>query len=177
MCSASYKPASCKMKRVFVYIGKIILNLTMDTEYNQYDKYADFYYTNLINAIVLFSMTKAELDQLGGPMFDPISELESEIDYAYTPVCFNTIFRNKLIDILLREELLEFKQQTDAIPSEIWNWKYIDSHATWIVIRQNANLLLDKLGITNRTYNDDFTTIYDSEGNIIKKGEKVPDTK
>ena len=59
-----------------------------------YDKCVDFYYTNLINSLILFTLTTNELEKLAGPAFNPISELESEIDYAYTPVCFETIFRN-----------------------------------------------------------------------------------
>jgi hypothetical protein len=43
-------------------------------------------------------LTKDKLEELDAPMFDPLFELESEIDYAFTPVCFETIFRNKLID-------------------------------------------------------------------------------
>ena len=52
---------------------------------------------------------------------------------------------------------------------EIWDWDFIDTHETWITTRLKANLLLDKLNIKSRTYNDDFTTIYDVKGNIIKK--------
>ena len=46
-----------------------------------------------------------------------LSELETEIDYAFTPVCFETIFRNKLLDEPFRAELLVFKKDTDDIPS------------------------------------------------------------
>ena len=137
----------------------------------EYDQYVDFYYTNLINSIFLFSLTTDKLEKLSTPTFDPIFELESEIDYAYTPVCFETIFRNKYIDISLKNELLEFKHETDNIPKEIWDWEFIDNNEVWIVIRQKANNLLDKLNVTSRTYNDDYTTVYDNEGNIIRKGK------
>jgi hypothetical protein len=64
----------------------------------EYDKHSDFYYSNLINAIILFSITSTELEILAEPTFNPIFELETEIDYALTPVCFETIFRNGFID-------------------------------------------------------------------------------
>ncbi|WP_152971500.1 hypothetical protein [Lacinutrix algicola] len=136
-----------------------------------YDKQIDFYYTNLINSLILFTFTTNELEKLAGPVFNPISELESEIDYAYTPVCFDTIFRNERIEKSFKNELISFKKRTDEIPAEIWDWEFIDNHDSWIEIRKKANELLDKLGITNREYNDDYTTVYDNEGNIIKKGK------
>ena len=74
----------------------------------EYDKYVDFYYTNLINSLILFSLSSTELEKLDGPTFNPLTELESEIDYAFTPVCLNTIFRKKLIDKSFKEELLQF---------------------------------------------------------------------
>jgi hypothetical protein len=146
-------------------------NFSFDSEEQEYDKHVDFYYTNLINSIILFSLTSSELEKLAAPTFDPLSELETEIDYAFTPVCFETIFRNGLIDKSFKTELIAFKQLTDNIPKEIWDWKFIDNHETWITVRQKGNTLLDKLSVTSRTYNDDFTTIYDSDGNIIKKGK------
>jgi hypothetical protein len=138
-----------------------------------YDKYVDFYYTNLINSIVLFSLTKDKLKELAAPTFDPLFELESEIDYAFTPVCFETIFRNNRIEDSLKPEILDFKKQTDDIPNEVWDWDFIESHPSWIHIRQQANTLLDKLGVKQRTYNEDYTTVYDNEGSILKKGKKL----
>lgn len=145
--------------------------LSGDKEEIEYDKHVDFYYTNLINSLILFSQTSKELEKLDGPGFDPITELESEIDYAFTPVCFDTIFRKGLINKSLKDELLQFKKRTEAIPSEIWEWEFIENHETWINIRQKANAILDKLGVTSRTYNDHYTTIYDNDGNVIKKGK------
>lgn len=136
-----------------------------------YDKYVNFYYTNLINSLILFTLTTNELENLASPVFNPIAELESEIDYAYTPVCFETIFRNGLINKSFRNELISFKKKIDEIPAEIWNLEFIDNHDTWIEIRKETNELLNKLGITNREYNDDYVTVYNNEGNIIKKGK------
>ena len=147
--------------------------MLQDNENIEYDKHADFYLTNLINSIVLFSFSKDKLEELVAPTFDPLFELETEIEYAFTPVCFETIFRNKLIDNAFKNELLDFKKQTDNIPSEIWYWDYIDNNPTWIQVRQSANQLLDKLGVKERTYKEDYTTVYDNEGNIIKKGNKL----
>lgn len=147
---------------------------SVDNDEIEYDKHVDFYYTNLINSLIIFSLTSKELENLAGPLFNPMSELESEIDYAFTPVCFDTIFRIGLIDKSFKDELLQFKKRTDDIPSEIWEWEFIDNHETWVITRQKANALLDKLGVTSRTYNDGFTTIYDNEGNIIRKGKNCP---
>lgn len=143
----------------------------VENDEHEYDSHVDFYYTNLINSIVLFSLTTTELEKLSGPAFDPIFELETEIDYAFMPVCFETIFRNRRIDNAFKNDLLSFKKETDAIPTEIWDWEFIDNHETWISLRLKANSLLERLGITSRTYNDDFTTVYDNQGNIIKKGK------
>jgi hypothetical protein len=79
-------------------------------------------------------------------------ELESEIDIALTPVCFETIFRNKLIDNSFKIELLAFKQETDAIPQNLWDYSYIDTDQAWILVRKKANELLDKLEIKNKAY-------------------------
>ncbi len=160
------------LKSIFGIKPSTTENSSVDKEELEYDKHVDFYYTNLINSIILFSLTTEELDKLAGPAFDPMFELESEIDYAFTPVCFDTIFRNIMIDNSLKNELLAFKKETDDIPKEIWEWEYIDNHNTWVSIRKNANILLDKLGVTSRIYNDDFITIYDNDGNLLKKGKK-----
>jgi len=143
---------------------------SVDKEEIEYDKHVEFYYTNLINSLILFSLTSKELEKLTGPVFNPITELETEIDYAFTPVCFDSVFQNGLVDSLFKTELLAFKKWTNDIPSEIWDWEFIDNHETWITTRLKANDLLDKLGVTSRTYSDYSTTIYDKEKNIIAKG-------
>lgn len=130
---------------------------SVENEELGYDKHVEFYYTNLINAMILFSLSSKELEKLAGPLFNPMTELESEINYAFTPVCFETIFRKKYIDNSLKNELLTFKKEIDNIPSEIWDWDFIDNHTTWISVKQNANNLLDQLGVTSRVYNYDFT--------------------
>lgn len=143
----------------------------VNIEETEYDKHVDFYYNNLINSLILFSLNEEELEKLEGPVFNPMRELEAEIDYAFTPVCFETIFRNSIVAESLNEELLAFKKWTDEIPSEIWDWDFIDTHEIWINTRLKANLLLDKLNVESRAYNGDFTTIYDENGNIIKKAK------
>lgn len=138
-----------------------------------YDKQVDFYYSNLISSLILFTFKTDKLEKLAGPVFDPIFELESEIDYAFTPVLFETIFRKGLINNSHKLELLKFKKKTDNIPSEIWDWEFIDNHNTWIEIRKEADELLDKLGVSSREYSEDYTTVYDNKGNVIKKGGKL----
>jgi hypothetical protein len=161
------------LKSIFGFMSKSNKESNQEKENLEYDKSVDFYYTNLINSLILFSLSSKELEQLSEPAFDPIFELESEIDYAFTPVCFETIFRNGLIDNNYKQELLNFKSSTDNIPSKIWDYEFIDNHENWITIREKANELLDKLGIAERKYKDDYTTIYDKNGNIIKKGKKL----
>lgn len=84
----------------------------------------------------------------------------------------DAIFIKGLINPSLREELLNFKKQVDEVPSEIWDFQFIDNHNIWISIRIKANELLDKLNITNRNYNDEYTTVYDEYGKILKTGKK-----
>lgn len=144
-----------------------------DFDETYYDRNVEFYYSNLINSLVLFSFTTKELEKLAGPLFNPMSELETEIDYAFLPVCFETIFRNDRIDSSLKSELLDFKKKTDDIPAEVWDWEFIDTHELWVEARKDANDLLNKLGIKGREYNDEYETIYDNEGNVIKKGKTV----
>ena len=139
----------------------------------EYDKNVDFYYSNLINSIILFALTKNELEKLEKHAFDPMFELESEIDYAFTPLLLETVFRNHLINESLRFELMAFKKATDDIPSEIWHWDYLDKRDVWINVRKKANELLDKLGVKNRTYNEDFIIVYDKNGNILEKGQRA----
>lgn len=138
----------------------------------EYDKYVDFYYTSLINSIVLFSLSLTQLEELIEPTFDPLFELESEIDYAFTPVIFETVFRNNKIDTSLKQELQDFKKQVDDIPAELWEWELLSSHQVWSDIRKKVWLLLDKLGVVNRKYNTEYLTIYDTEGSVVQKKEK-----
>ncbi len=137
----------------------------------EYDKHVDFYYTNIVNSIILFTYDSAKLDEMAPILIDPLTELYEELEYAYTPVCFETVFRVGLIEDSLKNELLTFKKEVDDIPTEIWDWEFIDNHETWKTIRKHANELLTKIGVTTRTYNDDYTTIYDSKGNTIRKGK------
>lgn len=147
---------------------------SINKEEIEYDKHADFYYTNIINSIILYTYDSAKLDEMAPILIDPLTELYEELEYAFTSVCFETVFRVGLIDNSLKSELLTFKKEVDEIPTEIWDWEFIDNHETWTTIRRKSNVLLDKLGVTSRTYNDDFTTIYDNEGNMIKKGKNYP---
>ncbi len=139
----------------------------------EYDKHVDFYYSNIINSIVLYTYNAAQLEDMSEVLLNPLTELYEELEYAFTPVCFETVFRLGVIDSSLKNELFEFKNEVHSIPREIWDWKFFDSHDIWITIRQKANILLDKLGVESRTYNEDYTSIYDQDGNIIRKGKKV----
>ena len=146
-------------------------NSSVDKEQIEYDKHVDFYYTNIINSVILYTYDTKKLEEMTSILIDPLTELYEELEYAFTPICFETVFRLRVIDEAFKNELIAFKKDVDAIPNEIWDWGFIDDHETWKAIRNNANTLLNKLGITTRVYNDDYSTIYDSEGNIIRKGK------
>lgn len=148
---------------------------SVDEEEFEYDKHVDFYYTNIINAIVLFTYDSAKLKELAPILLDPLTELYEELEYAFTPVCFETVFRVGKIDHTLKSELMEFKKKVNEIPSEYWEYESIENHEYWQSIREHANALLEKLGISRRTYDDRFTTIYDSDGNILHE-QKLSDS-
>lgn len=150
---------------------------SIDNEEIEYDKHVDFYYTNIVNSIILYTYDSTKLDEMAPILIDPLTELYEELEYAFTPVCFETVFRVGLIENSLRNELLTFKKQVNEIPNEIWDYEFIDNHETWTSIRQKANALLNQLNVSSRTYNDDFTTIYDCEGNILHQGNKANNTK
>ena len=136
-----------------------------------YNKHVDVYHLNLINSIILFTYNTNKLKEMEPILIDPLTELYEELVYAFTPVCFETIFRLELIDDSLKNELLEFKNEVENISPRIWDWEFIDNHEKWKTIRNKANSLLDKLGVTNRIYNDNYTVIYDQNGNIVHKGK------
>ncbi|MEG0983213.1 hypothetical protein, partial [Algoriella sp.] len=100
-------------------------------ELKNYDKHVDFYYTNLINSIILFTYDTSKLDLMAPILFDPLTELYEELDYAFIPILFETVFYNNLIDESFRNDLLQFKEKVDKIPNEIWDWEYIDTHDEW----------------------------------------------
>lgn len=159
------------LKKIFGIKKESIEKASVDKEEIEYDKYVDFYYTNIINSIILYTYDTTKLEEMTPILFDPLVELYEELEYAFTPVCFETVFRLGIIDHTFKNELLEFKNDIDKIPTEIWDWDFIDNHETWRTTRIRANRILDKLGVTSRIYNDDYVTIYDNEGNIIKQGK------
>ena len=144
-------------------------NSSAEKDETEFDKDVDFYYINIINSIILYTYDTSQLEQIAPILIDPLFELYSELEYAFTPICFETVFKLEVIDISIKNELLEFKKEVDNIPKEIWDWEFIDNHELWKTTRNHANVLLDKLGVTSRIYNDDYTTIYDNEGNILRK--------
>ncbi|MBB6329541.1 hypothetical protein HNP24_000491 [Chryseobacterium sediminis] len=125
----------------------------------QYDEHVDFYYTNIINSLILCTYNADQLDGMAPILIDPLTELYEELDYAFIPVLFETVFRNKRIDESLKEDLLQFKNEVDEIPVEIWNWDFLDKHEKWGNIRIESEKLLNKLHIETRIYNTTYTTI------------------
>ena len=142
-------------------------NQTPKTE----DSGVAFYYSNLINSLVLFAASPEYLDSLAGPVFDPISELETELDYAFIPVHFDMIFEKQILSDSLKPDLLDFKLAVDKTINEIWTWEHIYESAEWQDLRSQANNLLDRIGIKNKVYNEDFTNTNDSDGKIMKNNK------
>lgn len=136
-------------------------------ELTEYDKHVDFYYTNIINSLILYTYNTEGLDKMTPILIDPLTELYEELDYAFLPVLFETVFRNGLIDMSLKEELLLFKKKVDDAPNEIWDWNVLDIHEFWKNVKIDAEKLLHKMNIETREYNTDYTTIIPIENNAI----------
>ena len=96
-----------------------------ESELLQYDKNVDFFYTNLINSLILFTYNSEELEKMEFILIDPLTELYEEMDYAFLPVCFETIFRNNIIEDKYKEEFVNFKKLVNEIPNEIWDYEFI----------------------------------------------------
>jgi hypothetical protein len=137
-------------------------------DFTEYDKHVKFYYTNIINSLILFTYNSEQLKEMTPVLIDPLTELYEELQYAFTQVCFETVFRNKFIADIFKEDLLTFKTHVEEIPNEIWNWEFLDQDETWKRIRDNAEELLNNIGITSRTYNDNFATIISITGERIE---------
>lgn len=72
-------------------------NSSVDKEELEYDKHVDFYYTNIVNSIILYTYDSSKLEEMAPILIDPLTELYEELEYAFTPVCFETVFRVGLI--------------------------------------------------------------------------------
>ena len=124
---------------------------------SNYDDNAKVYYRSLVNTLILYSMNVAGLDRLAGPTFNPLTELETELDFAFTPVIFETVFRNQFIEANMKDKLLAFKDDVNTIPNEIWGYPFVDCHPKWIHLHNSADRLLTMMGITTRTYSEYYT--------------------
>lgn len=138
------------------------------SEIFRYDKSVEFYYTNLINSLILFTYNSRELEKMESILIDPLIELYEELDYAFLPVCFETVFRNNKINIEFKEQLLNFKKQVDEIPNEIWDYEYIDDHEKWQEVKKYAENILNIIGIKHRIFDSKNHKIIN--GNIIYQG-------
>lgn len=141
-----------------------------ENELLEYDKSVDYYYTNLINSLILFTYNSDELEQMEIILIDPLTELYEEMDYAFLPVCFETVFRNNVIDDKYKNELLSFKKLVDEIPNEIWDYEFIGVNGKWTEVKSNAENLLNKLGVDTRIYNTNYVKIIKNERKTIFDG-------
>lgn len=139
-------------------------------ELMEYDKNIEFYYTNLINSLILFTYNSEELEKMQPILIDPLTELYEELDYAFIPICFETVFRNKKINIEHKENLLNFKKEVEKIPNEIWDYEFIDKHEKWQDVKKTAENILNSIGIQHRIFNVKHHKIMDKNGNVIYQG-------
>lgn len=140
------------------------------SELLEYDKSIEFYYTNIINSLILFTYNSSELEKMEPILIDPLTELYEELDYAFLPVCFETVFRNKKIDTEYKQQLLDFKKQVDEIPNEIWDYKFIDNHNKWQEVKISAENILKNIGIQHRIFDGKHHKVMDKNGNVIYQG-------
>lgn len=134
-----------------------------ENELLEYDKSVDYYYTNLINSLILFTYNSDELEQMEIILIDPLTELYEEMDYAFLSVCFETVFRNNVIDDKYKNELLSFKKLVDEIPNEIWDYEFIGVNEKCTEIKNNAENLLNKLRVDTRIYNTNYVKIINAK--------------
>lgn len=118
---------------------------------------AAYYYSCLYNSLVLLAASPAYLEKLAGPTFDPVFELEAEVDYAFRYPAFEEVFTTGKVSELLKEDLLQLKSRVDALPAEAWHWESILSATAWQEIRTAADRLLTQLGEARREYDFSFT--------------------
>lgn len=140
------------------------------SELLEYDKNVDFYYTNLINSIVLFTYNSVELEKMSPKLIDPLTELYEELDYAFLPVCFETVFRNGKINTEYKEQLLNFKKQVEEIPNEIWDYEFIDKHEIWKEVKKSAEKILNNIGIEHRIFDGKHHKVISENGNVVYQG-------
>ncbi|HLV51519.1 MAG TPA: hypothetical protein VKY44_06150 [Flavobacterium sp.] len=126
------------------------------SELLEYDKSVDFYYTNLINSLILFTYNSSKLEKMRPILVDPLTELYEELEYAFLPVCFETVFRNKKINREFKEELLNFKKQVEEIPNEIWDYEFIDKYEIWQEVKKSAENILSNIGIEHRVFDEKY---------------------
>ncbi len=86
--------------------------------------------------------------------------------------CFiESVFRNKFLDQSFKKELLAFKSKVDKVPLELWEWEFLDNEEIWKQLRSDANHLLNSIGISTRTFNDEFHTIIKIADNSSQSSE------
>lgn len=134
---------------------------------------AEIFYTNLTNTLSMFAKTAVDLKKMSAPLFDPLEEIQVELDYAFSPFCLQILFKELITNLDLQNDLQSFKSEATMLTPDLWDWNHIESHPAWNALRMNANALLDKLGVESRDYNDDFSISFDSDGQVIKKGKKM----
>ena len=117
-----------------------------------------FHYSCLYNALVLFAATPEYLESLAGPVFDPLTEIESDFEYAFGDYIFEQNFKNNFVKEEMRIPLLQFKDQVDALPSNLWTWESLKTDSEWISLRKSADEVLNRIGDKRREYDFSFTT-------------------
>jgi hypothetical protein len=120
----------------------------------------NYYYSCLYNTLVLFAASPHYLGTLAGPGFEVPFEMETEFLCAFDEPVFSAVFKSGKVAEEVREELLAFKKEVDALPGALWQWEEILTNNSWQPVRARAEQLLLKLAENRREYDFSFTTVF-----------------
>ncbi len=124
----------------------------MDTDRIYTIKEKNHFYNRLLNCFVLYACEEKYFKSFIDLEFQPIFELQSELEYAFMPVVFDTSIRFKNINAKMVDRLIKFKETVEALPEELWEWSELYTRQEWIDIRKEAKDILSTFGEANRKF-------------------------
>lgn len=159
---------------IIVGLFQLIMAPKKQEEFTQhyYVGNSHHYYNNLLNALILYTLSVEELKALALVLINPIDEKFDELNYAFTPVCFDTLFRTKIIKEENRLELLDFYSEVNSLSKNKWNYEAMSTDPIWNNVRIRADEILRKLGVDSRIYDTSKTIIFDEKGKVIYSKDK-----
>ncbi len=113
-----------------------------------------FFYSCLLDSLVLFSSEKEYFESVISPIFKPIFELDTEFSYAFLPIVFENACDYGEINEDTKSRLQKFKEAVENLPSEIWRWEALYANNEWLKIRKESISLLEELGEEHRKFED-----------------------